>query len=146
MDSQKMDYEKLIRLLAQDENFHLVSCVYTDLSFGNFSVVFRYKDSLAIEVLSDRSKIEVSLVDSTFFSKGTVPLEYAIAFLSGYQDKKINYVYDDLSVAFSCLVRSKSHLDEIIERKKLRGIVRKWKRKLFFTNWYTNAILRSRCL
>ena len=130
-ESSSVSYQKLIHNIRQDRDFRLVSSMYRDECFGNFFIEMRYKEAIKVEILSDRSRIEIDLLLTEGLLKNRIPLAFVIEAFSLNQSETVKYVYDSSVEAYDYLIQNKDVLEAIVEKRLQKTLIRKWKKKHF---------------
>ena len=132
MEQYAVNYRSVIRALQCDADFNVIAAEYSYSHFGNYLIEINYKNAVAIEIINDRSKIEIDVLISGLLSMEKVPLAFAAEQLLSEKDGVPQYVYDDSQDMYDCLVQNKSIFDMLRDKHRQRTILRKWRRKRYY--------------
>ena len=98
---------------------------------SRYNVRMKYKDSVTVEVVNDRSKTETDVLLSGLLSAERIPLAFIEEQLLPDKKAAPEYVCESGDEAYDWLVRNKRVLDALMDKSVQRMILRKWQRKRF---------------
>lgn len=126
-----MTYSELIHNISIDNDLSISKTEFSNQHFGSFIVEFKYKNSLIIQILSDRGIIEVSIIVPTLFSSMAVPLKYAVSFVRQDIGQQKFYTFNEVKDAYLFFQSSYDALDLIIRDNLIKSIVNHWKNDIY---------------
>ena len=131
METKSKHLQLLIQKIKSDPDFGIVESEYSAQFFGNYLIRIKYKDSVTIEIVNDRSKIETDVLLSGLLSAERVPLAFIEEELLPDKKAAPEYVCESGDEAYDHIVRNKNVLDAVMDKSVQKTILRKWKRKRF---------------
>ena len=131
IEQSSESYQKIILNIRQDRDFILVRSKYSDECFGNFFIEIKYKETIKIGILNDRSRIEIDLLLTEGLLKNRIPLAFVVEVFSLNQSESVKYVYDSSEDTYDYLIQHKDVLEAIMEKRLQKTIIHKWKKKHF---------------
>lgn len=123
-----MQYEELLKLLYENNNFDIYETSYCPQSFGNFNIMFCYKRRLDIQILNDRGIIEINIIHCPLLFEISIPFSFAIDYLNDNQINKSVHTFACISDMYSFFMNNVSYLDLIAD--KIREICKQWKKAM----------------
>ena len=131
METKSNEYQLLTQKIKNDADFSMEDSEYSAQFFGNYLIRIKYKDSVTIEIVNDRSKIETDVLLSGLLSAERVPLAFIEEELLPDKKQVPEYVFENADEAYDHIVRNKNVLDAVMDKSAQKTILRKWKRKRF---------------
>lgn len=128
-DVAKISFDCLIRSLRQDTDFSVITYEYDKRSFGNFLIKVKYKNMLDIELLRDRSQLNILILIPHFLFRHRIPLDFIVEYFRSsqvlygmYEYKNIDHPY------FNYILSNKYYIDRVAKKKLQYKVCSAWKK------------------